>query len=61
MALISEIFCNRKNDVPSLKKLCECFLFVTLDKSHQCSDWDRRPLTHEQLEYAVFTLKTSAI
>jgi ribonuclease D len=33
--------------------VCERFLSVTLDKSQQCSKWDRRPLSHEQLEYAA--------
>jgi hypothetical protein len=43
----------RKNEVPSLKRVCERFLSATLDKSQQCSKWDRRPLSHAQLEYAA--------
>lgn len=44
---------RRKNSVPSLKGLCECFLGMTLDKKEQCSEWETRPLTRAQLEYAA--------
>jgi prolyl-tRNA editing enzyme YbaK/EbsC (Cys-tRNA(Pro) deacylase) len=36
----------------SLAKMTEYFLSKTLDKEQQVSDWSRRPLTPEQVEYA---------
>mmetsp|Transcript_47421 Transcript_47421/g.76410 ORF Transcript_47421/g.76410 Transcript_47421/m.76410 type:complete len:110 (+) Transcript_47421:111-440(+) len=44
---------SRRHDTPSLKKLCEMTLNLTLDKTQQCSDWDQRPVSAAQLEYAA--------
>lgn len=41
---------------PSLKRVCEDLLGCTLDKTHQCSDWDARPLSEAQ----VVSLSTDA-
>ena len=38
---------------PSLGKLLETYLDVTLEKKMQRSRWDLRPLTEEQLDYAA--------
>jgi len=36
-----------------LAAVCERELGVTLDKTAQCSDWERRPLTRDQQRYAA--------
>jgi ribonuclease D len=41
-----------KQDV-SLKNLTRNFLHCDLVKTHQCSDWGRRPLSTSQLDYAA--------
>jgi len=38
--------------MPGLNKLCEIYLAKLLDKSLQCSNWDERPLSAEQICYA---------
>jgi ribonuclease D len=38
---------------PSLRRVCEDLLGMTLDKTHQCSDWDTRPLSQGQVIYAA--------
>jgi ribonuclease D len=38
---------------PSYTRLAKDFLFLDLDKKMQFSDWTRRPLTKEQLDYAA--------
>ena len=43
----------RKGQQPSLKSVTERWLGKTLDKTHQCSNWDERPLTSTQLSYAA--------
>jgi hypothetical protein len=40
-------------DTPSLKKMCGRTLGKALDKTEQCSDWARRPLTAQQFAYAA--------
>lgn len=42
-----------KAHTPSLKRVAAKWLALDLDKSHQCSDWDSRPLSTAQLEYAA--------
>ena len=37
----------------SLSTMCESFLGLPLDKAHQCSSWDRRPLLEEQVRHRV--------
>jgi ribonuclease D len=39
--------------LPGLKAVAEAWLHVVLDKEEQCSDWDRRPLSEQQLHYAA--------
>ncbi|VDK53739.1 unnamed protein product [Anisakis simplex] len=39
--------------IRGLSALCECVLGKALDKSEQCSVWDRRPLRCLQLRYAA--------
>jgi len=36
-----------------LSAVCEIYLGKPLDKAEQCSDWDARPLTRSQMEYAA--------
>ena len=38
---------------PSLRRVCARALGLRLDKSMQCSDWGRRPLTRRQFVYAA--------
>lgn len=38
---------------PSLKRVVAQWLESNLDKTEQCSEWDRRPLRSSQLEYAA--------
>ncbi|CAK9024987.1 Exonuclease mut-7 homolog (Exonuclease 3'-5' domain-containing protein 3) [Durusdinium trenchii] len=38
--------------MPGLRRLCEVYLGKLLDKSLQCSNWDQRPLSAEQIRYA---------
>jgi len=42
-----------KGRTPGLKHLAEAWLGQTLDKSQQCSEWCRRPLSAAQLTYAA--------
>eukprot|EP00933_Yihiella_yeosuensis_P017048 TRINITY_DN14350_c1_g5_i1.p1 TRINITY_DN14350_c1_g5~~TRINITY_DN14350_c1_g5_i1.p1 ORF type:complete len:817 (-),score=160.47 TRINITY_DN14350_c1_g5_i1:271-2376(-) len=44
---------SKKGYQPGLKTVTEAWLGVTLDKTQQCSDWDKRPLSAEQLRYAA--------
>ena len=37
----------------SLKNLCEDMLGITLDKEQQCSDWTKKELAPEQIQYAA--------
>jgi len=39
--------------LPSLSHCCATFVGRMLDKRQQCSDWNVRPLSHEQLQYAA--------
>jgi ribonuclease D len=48
---IAARFLNYSN--PSYNRLAKDFLSLDLDKKMQFSDWTRRPLTSEQLEYAA--------
>lgn len=42
-----------RSSSPSLSTACAALLGHPLDKRQQCSDWRRRPLSHEQLQYAA--------
>jgi len=42
-----------KGLTPGLKHVAEAWLGQTLDKSQQCSEWCRRPLSAAQLAYAA--------
>jgi len=42
-----------KSHMPSLASCCRAVLGASLDKRQQCSDWDCRPLSSEQLDYAA--------
>lgn len=44
---------QRAPRLPSLRSLCEALLDKTLDKQQQRSDWSRRPLSEEQVQYAA--------
>ena len=44
---------RRPHNVPSLRRCVRRWLGFHLDKTEQCSDWDCRPLTASQLEYAA--------
>ena len=37
----------------SLKNLCEDYLDIQLDKEQQCSDWSKKELSPEQIQYAA--------
>jgi len=39
--------------LPSLKAVCEAMLGKSLDKTYQVSNWDQRPLSAGQLQYAA--------
>ena len=38
---------------PGLSQVARMFLQCRVDKTEQISDWDRRPLSHNQLVYAA--------
>lgn len=42
----------KKRDLEGLSKLSQLELGLAVDKEQQCSHWERRPLTEEQLLYA---------
>lgn len=42
-----------KGLTPGLKAVSEAWLGTTIDKTEQCSNWDRRPLSASQLKYAA--------
>lgn len=44
---------NSKTVTASLSRLTEAFLGKPLSKEQQCSNWARRPLTREQINYAA--------
>ncbi len=37
----------------SLSALCKAWLGKELDKAEQCSDWDRRPLSPDQVKPSI--------
>jgi ribonuclease D len=39
--------------MPSLKKVCEHWLRLRMSKEEQCSDWNLRPLSATQIQYAA--------
>lgn len=43
---------NARDATSSLSRLVDQFIGKPLNKQEQCSDWSKRPLSHEQLEYA---------
>eukprot|EP00948_MAST-09A_sp_MAST-9A-sp1_P000236 g236.t1 len=63
MKIISFVNCNsrtasnnrkkRNETPPSLAHLVRKLLYKSLDKTEQCSDWKRRPLTPKQFHYAA--------
>lgn len=44
-----------------LSRCCEQFLLKPLDKAEQCSDWNHRPLSAQQQEYAVLDAYVCAL
>jgi len=44
---------KKKGQLPGLKAVAAEWLGVYLDKTEQCSDWDRRPLSESQMHYAA--------
>lgn len=44
---------SEHRDVSSLQRMVACLLNKRLDKKQQCSDWSKRPLSKEQLDYAM--------
>jgi len=44
---------DKRSNMPGLNSLAVDYLSLCLDKREQCSDWDRRPLTESQLQYAA--------
>ena len=44
---------NGAAQTPSLAHCCSALLGRALDKQEQCSDWDTRPLSQAQLQYAA--------
>ena len=38
---------------PSLRRVCQEWLALTMDKTEQCSDWSRRPLLDSQVVYGA--------
>lgn len=38
---------------PSLRRVCQEWLALTMDKTEQCSDWSRRPLLESQVVYGA--------
>lgn len=43
----------RAPHLPSLTHVAESLLGKPLDKTQQCSNWERRPLSHAQSQYAA--------
>merc|ERR1719329_1688553 len=43
----------QRDAIPGLKAVCQAWLHRGLDKTYQCSDWDQRPLSAAQLQYAA--------
>merc|ERR1712217_401427 len=44
---------QHKSHTLGLQSVVALYLGLLLDKTEQCSDWDRRPLTKAQLQYAA--------
>jgi 3'-5' exonuclease/Ankyrin repeats (3 copies) len=47
------VLAKAKSSVPGLKSCAARFSMVPLSKEEQCSNWSRRPLSRQQLDYAA--------
>jgi ribonuclease D len=50
---VSAKLLNGKNENSSLKYLCKRYLNIDMNKEMQTSDWSKKSLSDEQLEYAL--------
>ena len=59
--IVAPVYCTKiaskltrpKAQKHSLKNLCEDMLGIQLDKEQQCSDWTKKELSPEQIQYAA--------
>ena len=50
---LQEAMSGRSGKRMSLQQCCQQHLGQRLDKQHQCSNWERRPLRSDQIRYAA--------
>ncbi len=53
MSLSLQSFRPYETEEKGLSGLCESYLGLPLDKRDQMSDWDKRPLSEDQISYAA--------